>query len=478
VTQSLKHGLLTLGWTNLNQPRANRSGLIAIPLAAASLLWPALWNGYPIVFADTGTYISQAVHHYAGWDRPVFYSLFILALHWKLTLWPVIMAQALLTTWILWLSWHVVAPRAHPAWFLAGMALLSAASWLPWLVCEIMPDIFTPLLILALGLVGFANDRVSRTTRIVLAGLASLFIASQLSSVPLAAALIALCLLLQPSWQRLRHAAVWLCAPLALAIVALCSANVAAHGQFTVSPFGNIFLLARIIYDGPGLAVMRQDCATTAWRLCPYRDRLPPDADAFLWTKDSPLNRAGGPKIISAEAGAIISQAARQYPVAVIQAALRNTWDQLSRFDSGDGLTPWPDEVTGRIHQDLSTFDQQRYDAARQQQGTLTIPALWNQIHRTVALAGLAACLVAVVRTGRRGVRGLLLIVLLALPISAGVTGALSAPHDRYQSRIMWLPPFLAAAALAAWRRSAGARQPDVSEYIDLGDSPGTTARP
>ena len=45
------------------------------------MLWPPLWNGYPLVFADTGTYLSQAIDHYAGWDRPVFYSFFLLPLH-------------------------------------------------------------------------------------------------------------------------------------------------------------------------------------------------------------------------------------------------------------------------------------------------------------------------------------------------------------------------------------------------------------
>ena len=53
-------------------------------LAAALLLWPAVWNGYPIVFADTGTYLSQAINRYLGWDRPPFYSIFLLALHWLL----------------------------------------------------------------------------------------------------------------------------------------------------------------------------------------------------------------------------------------------------------------------------------------------------------------------------------------------------------------------------------------------------------
>jgi oligopeptide transport system substrate-binding protein len=43
---------------------------LSVLAAAAMLLWPAVWNGYPIVFADTGTYLSQAIHRYAGWDRP------------------------------------------------------------------------------------------------------------------------------------------------------------------------------------------------------------------------------------------------------------------------------------------------------------------------------------------------------------------------------------------------------------------------
>jgi hypothetical protein len=39
---------------------------LVLVLAAILLLWPAFWNGYPLVFADTGTYLSQAIEHYAG----------------------------------------------------------------------------------------------------------------------------------------------------------------------------------------------------------------------------------------------------------------------------------------------------------------------------------------------------------------------------------------------------------------------------
>jgi hypothetical protein len=70
----------------------------AVPFAGTALLllWPALWNGYPLVFSDTGTYLSQAVERHLGWDRPVFYSFFLLSFHVTLTRWPAILMQGLL----------------------------------------------------------------------------------------------------------------------------------------------------------------------------------------------------------------------------------------------------------------------------------------------------------------------------------------------------------------------------------------------
>jgi hypothetical protein len=51
----------------------HRTTALVLALAAILLLWPAFWNGYPLVFADSGTYLSQAIERYAGWDRPIFY---------------------------------------------------------------------------------------------------------------------------------------------------------------------------------------------------------------------------------------------------------------------------------------------------------------------------------------------------------------------------------------------------------------------
>ena len=162
-------------------------GQAAIPLAAALLTWPALWNGYPLVFSDTGTYLSQALNRYLGWDRPPFYSLFMLPLHMGLTTWPVIAAQALVTAWVLRVALRALAPGRSTWWLPALTAALALASPLPWFAAQLMPDLFTGLLVLA-------PERFGRAEAVGLTALATFATCAHLSNLPLALALLA-CLL-------------------------------------------------------------------------------------------------------------------------------------------------------------------------------------------------------------------------------------------------------------------------------------------
>lgn len=456
----------------------DRAAVLSVPAAAAMLLWPALWNGYPIVFADTGTYLSQAIHRYAGWDRPVFYSFFMLPLHATVTTWPVIVVQALLAAWVLRLACRALAPGLSETVFLALVAAVSLGTWLPWLACTLMPDVFTPLLVLALCLLALVPERLRRWERVTLAGLASFMIACQLSSLPLAATLAGLLLVLRrvvPPWRpvttagrnpghppptveaRMAGRRIWhlTLLPVGLAILALCAVNLAAHGRFAIAPFGNVFLLARVLYDGPGLAVLRRDCPAAGWRLCGFLDRMPPTSDDFLWEPDSPLYLAGGPKAVSREAGAIIAATIAADAAGVARAALANTLAQLARFASGDGLGPWPIQVTPWIARDFPPAERAAYATARQQRGRLAVPPVLAKVHRAAALAGVAACLLLlpVALRRRAACAGFLAAVLSVLPVGAAITGALSGPHDRYQARVMWLPPFVAAVSLLSLRR-------------------------
>jgi hypothetical protein len=459
---------------------ADRTGFLGVPAAAALLLWPAIWNGYPIVFADTGTYLSQAIHHYAGWDRPVFYSLFMLPLHATVTVWPVIVVQAVLTAWILWRVCRALLPRVSFMAFVGGTAVLALGTWLPWIVSELMPDIFTPLLVLSLCLLVWVPELLSRYERFGMIFLAAFMIASQQSSVPLACLLMAILAACREAAMRRgrsgrsdlrrdqprheddaltrparRPPPLRLLLPPAVALLALCSANLVAHGRFAVSPFGNVFLLARVIYDGPGMAVLRRDCPAANWRLCPFLEDFPSSSDDFLWAPGGPLDRAGGAKAVSHDADAIIGAALIADPVGEARAALSNTLQQLGRFASGDGLTPWAAQVTPWIEHDFPARQTAAYASARQQNGSLFVPPLLARAHLILALGGVVVCiaLLPVAFTRRAPCAGFLLAALVALPLNAAIAGGLSAPHDRYQSRIMWLPPFVAAASIASLRR-------------------------
>ncbi|OJW27306.1 MAG: hypothetical protein BGO51_05870 [Rhodospirillales bacterium 69-11] len=432
----------------------------AVLLGALILLWPAAWNGYPIVFSDTGTYLSQAIEHYLGWDRPPVYSLFMLPLHLRLSTWPVVAVQALLASHTIALAWRCFA-TPDPATPAAGprliflLLLLAAASWLPWLVCDLTPDLFTPLLVLALAMMVVTPDRLRPSERIWVAMFAGFMIATQLSSLPLAAALL---LVLLPLRRRLGGAGRvrWglALAPPVLAMAGLVAINLAGHGRAAISPYGNVFLLARVIYDGPGMAVLQRDCPAAGWRLCTTLDAFPPDSDGFLWRADSPVQRAGGHKIVSAEANAIILAALRADPIGMAGSFAGNWGRQLVLVASGDGLEPWPATVAPVIRRHFPGAEVEAYAQSRQARGILAVPATLARLHVVLGAAGLVLCLLRLpnlVRT-RDPLAGLVVAVVVALLAGAAITGGLSMPHDRYQARLMWLP---ACAALLLLLRPA-----------------------
>lgn len=168
---------------------------------------------------------------------------------------------------------------------------------------------------------------------------------------------------------------------------------------------------------------------------------MPVTSDEFLWRADGPVILAGGAKRISTDANAIIGAALRTEPATELRAVLRNTLDQLERFATGDGLQAWPATVSPWIERDFPAFEFASCATSRQCHDEPLLPRWLNTLHYTVALVSVASVLLVSCRRNIAG--GLALATLLALLISAVVTGGLSTPHDRYQSRLMWLPPFV-----------------------------------
>ncbi len=428
---------------------ARRADLLLCGGGALMLLWPALENGYPLIFSDTGTYISQVLDLHLGWDRPPFYSLLVIVVGLGRSLWPVIIVQALAAAWLVRAIHRQLAPAAGALETGVLLAVLAAGSSLSWTSSQVIPDIFTPLMVLALA--GLVLDPAAKTAGAGHALAIGAAIVVHLSNMPIYAGL---CLAVLPL-RRLRHQVRWrvLLLPFLLGVACLTAVNTLARGRPSPSPYGETFLLARLIENGPARATLAADCPRAGWALCAYRDDMPRTADAFLWRADSPLYRAGGPRRLVAQTDAIVARTLAAHPRAVLRAAGRDFALQLVTFAPGSGLRPWYATAWQTIWRNLPRPAYEGYVSSRQARGRMVVPPFLAALMRLLAAGGMAAtALFALFTASRRDIgeaaRSLGLfcwIVLLALAGNAAVTGALSGPHARYQSRVVWL------AVLSGW---------------------------
>jgi hypothetical protein len=450
-------------------------------LAVLLLLWPALLNGYPLVFSDTGTYLLQMLERHLGWDRPVFYSLLMVPLHATLTTWPVVVAQAALTVYLLHLALRIFAGSAQA--LVAIVGVLAVATGLPWVTAELIPDFSTALLAIVMCALVITPERLGRREHLGLAAIAAGLISVHQSNLPLGLLLLVPLLVLRRplgAAAALGGRGLTLAAgPLLTATVALSAVNLIGHGRASPAPYGNIFVLARSLADGPAMETLRRHCPQSDWRLCVLvQEGQPTDADLFLWRGDSALYRVGGAVREAPEAGAILRATLMEQPAAMLRTALLNFIRQLGMVATGDGLMAWPGTVTPVIHRDFPPAEARRYDAALQTQGRLAVPVWLSDLHVAALLAGVLGTIMALPIAMRRRhcVAALCVAALVCLLGNAAITGALSGPHDRYQSRIAWLPVFVPMVAGLALRRGAPARLLSPSRDRASADAAGPTA--
>ena len=199
---------------------------------------------------------------------------------------------------------------------------------------------------------------------------------------------------------------------------------------------------------------------------------LPRDSQTFLWSPRSPIDQLIWDRFDSDPAQRLVAQmrqasvgAIASQPLVVLNIGFRETIDQFVHFAVLDDECP---EVCGsptsavyeRLHVDrpeLTTFL-----ASGQLRGTLP-KTFFRAITTRIAIFSMIALLVfsAIPRT-RRDPRAfsLALAVLIALAVNAVLAGVLSDVHNRYQSRIVWLPTFAVLLIVSRWlkQKSAPAR--------------------
>ncbi len=433
--------------TPIADPRAEIfASLALVPL----LLSVAIWNGFPLIFYDTGAYILQGLGRVFVVERSPVYSLFLSYGGGAKSLWFIAIIQAVLTAFVIVETTRCVASKMKIGAFLAVAVALTIVTGLPWYAGQIEPDCFTALTVLCTYLLAFhARDlRWTRGTAIFL--IATFAAATHPSHILLIVGLVLIVAAFKiisiarngAAGLRLSSLALPLMSAI-LAVALTFAANYSLTGKLFFNRAGSVFVFASMLQDGLVARLLNDSCPQSGYNLCVYKDELPKTAEHWLWFPDSPFVALGHFDGTAPESQRIINDILTRYPGAFFRSTVSDTLEQLVDFRTGDQIEPqeWV------LHSSLIRFipnQMAAYMGARQQLGDIKFHYV-NDVHWPVAALGqlgALAALLMMVRRRRWNSAIFLGFTLVALLGNALICGALSNPHDRYQSRLVWLPVF------------------------------------
>jgi hypothetical protein len=250
--------------------------------AAILMFWPAVYNGYPLLYPDSMSYlqdgprVARAVFlhelspYYGG--RSFIYAMGIVPFHWNVTPWPVVGLQSLVTAWTLWLvvrSFVAMGTLVAYGATVLGLCLLTG---LAWFTSFIMPDIFGPVLYLCIYLMAFGWEGLARLERVGVMVVAWWAAAAHSTHLPLGLGLcVVAAVVLIAQRQPTRR---WLAAlgrgvtVILLAAVAHLALHAYLYGQPSLTGQRAPFLTARLVADGPGRWYLQQHCDGQPFALC------------------------------------------------------------------------------------------------------------------------------------------------------------------------------------------------------------------
>jgi len=454
--------------------RARTPDLLGVAALAIMLMWPAVWNGFPLIFPDSGVYFGIIYGHDFAIDRSSFYGLLLKPVISLLPsvagLWFGIFVQCLAVAAAVWGTARCLIPKLSPMYALPFLAVFALATSVAWHAGQYMPDAFTGPLVLVVWLAALRDPSADGAAALWLAAIAMALM--HYTHLPLLLGVAFTTIACSPAaGGALRSAfrrGVSALLSVGIAAALLIVANGSLLGRWNVAPMGPAFLFARLTEDGLTRPWLKDNCGKTAPRqLCDARAEIPNDSQVLLWSGNSPYTSwlwyppseqerwTWIDRLAAANSGAIAAR-----PMAFADNSLRSGIRQFASFQAIDDLCPQScgGEQSGpaaalKLYRPAAEAPLR---ASRQLVGTTPI-ALVRTVTTPVATFSLLLLPVLLWWAGRRKDRlalSLLMSVAAALVINALIAGAFSDIHDRYQSRIIWLVPLAAAVVIARWRQT------------------------
>jgi hypothetical protein len=415
----------------------------------------ALYNGYPLVYWDSGSYLRAFIEWHNLPDRPIFYSIFLGLLHWRFSLWPIVIGQSLLTVFVIERTLAHAVPRAGAVFQISIFLLLTIATSLPWFTGQIMPYIFTPLLVLVIYLVAVERDSLARWEYLLLLLILCIAEATHYTHIALTLGLLILLGVISLVFKVMplkNLAPVALSA--ALAATAIYAVNYVERREIVFGPYNSILLFDRLLGYRTAQEYLARACPTKHYEICPYLDelnKLPPEFGGFMWNSAGVLPKVGGAEHYRFEAQRLVHDIIVDAPVKNFWLAKGGTAQLLINFRTGLEFQSYGAETQiNRIVTKYFAREADAYFHSKEYLGSLGFSTI-NRIHVPVGYISLGAVIallfVAIMRRDAR-LATLLSMVIAILLGNAFICGGLSSGDSHYQSRLMPLLPLAAAIAI------------------------------
>lgn len=414
-------------------------------------IWPALYNQFPLVTPDTGSYIHSGVRLTMGMDRPWGYGIYILLTSWKISLWGPVLVQGVLYAWLISeLCRKILGDGVNRSVIAMIVLVASFGTSAAWFNSQLMADAFSGFLLIAILLLIIGGNSKRKTIFLyILIFCALLTHASHI--------MITLCLSIILFFY-FRHKGLSLYTKIARklfflsagSILLICTAYAIGGYGFRFSPVSHMFLISRMAENGILDGYLAEHCPTEHYSLCDFQGQTGDRQWNFMWVGDFPHKRENGWINSRKEYNEIIygSLMSPKYLglhiVKNTEAGLR----QLGQIYVGDGISQ--DNPKGSSPYDnvekYFSYELKEFRSSVQNTGKLPFPQHNFIIVSFAAVAGIATFYLlgkgnGVVNNGAFDWATIFGILILFVVLNAFITATFSTVLARLQSRVFWVLP-------------------------------------
>ena len=427
-------------------PSNRTTRILAILAGGFVLCFLAFYNKYPLVFPDTGTYLLSGFTGQVPRDRPMIYGLFIRHVSLWETLWLVILLQGiLLSLTVFYYFRYLGRTKNYLPWFLAYIFLITFSTGASLNVSQLIPDVFTSISILSLGLLVFVRDLKLRDL-IIISVLLAFSIAVHTSHLMLVLSIVVLLSVLflfkkirTGHWYLTYKRLFLIWGLIALSYLSVASTQLGFGGKFTFSEGKHVFLMSRLNEMGILNLYLQDNCDEKEYKLCAYKDEI---IWGFIWDENSPLYQTGGWEANKAEYRAIFRDlfTTPKYLKIFLIRSLESSFKQFFNFETGDApVLGINSEPYGAV-KNFMKGQEMEYLSSRQRSGRLDFRFINNIQYIVIALSLSLTIILLILRIPMER-KYLMIYILVAIFLNAAICGTFSGISPRYQSRVVWLLP-------------------------------------